>query len=482
MPTIAIDSLFDNNGEVNPHIAAILINRTRAINWPAANGVRYLAVPEDEILTWTEEGCDYCYIVPQPMQMVERPANNPNKVNEKRYHLSLNLIGAGGIKKVYSIDRDFKSNSEGNIYANKPSKKVLGLIKKTRDFSLEASEEVEKCFEALNRKKSQTFSLDETNPLYSHAQFMQRIPGINLLKIIQTKGQSLGLVDFLFFANEIKLALDAFHKKNWVHHDIKPENILFDTIEGKAHLIDVDFASKAGEEPSKGGTIQYAGKERLQQGLYLQAHKLADYYSYGVALGVLFRATAADLEANASELSKINQIIADFKTEPMNQRPQDIIAASKPLDAMLAVKTTKAYSNMSVFIDATTARLNSYIKKGSNKEKKKEFIKIKAELGRIKRLYVLNLAKNHRDYLKHHQEVEKVIKRIDPATFNHFEKGTFLGFAANFVASRSKTPGSLLSKINQSGFFKTKSMKVVNDIEKSFQRMSGYVPTTMKGH
>ena len=61
--------------------------------------------------------------------------------------------------------------------------------------------------------------------------------------------------------------LRSVHRRGWVHHDVKPGNVLFETHDGRVSLIDFGEASPVGEprrtDRMVGGTPEYMSPEQL---------------------------------------------------------------------------------------------------------------------------------------------------------------------------------------------------------------------------
>ncbi|UCG30053.1 MAG: serine/threonine protein kinase, partial [candidate division WOR-3 bacterium] len=85
--------------------------------------------------------------------------------------------------------------------------------------------------------------------------------------------------DFVVAMLQIMSALGAFHNKGFVHCDLKPEHILFDTNEKQVKLIDFGFAGVPEQDIQAAGTFGYMAPEVLKG---IAINQKSDLYSLGV--------------------------------------------------------------------------------------------------------------------------------------------------------------------------------------------------------
>ncbi len=76
-------------------------------------------------------------------------------------------------------------------------------------------------------------------------------------------------------------ALGVLHKKNFIHCDLNPANILYDISKKRAVLIDFGFAAQIGSSTEKAGTIGYIAPEVFKG---IATDQRSDIYSLGIIL------------------------------------------------------------------------------------------------------------------------------------------------------------------------------------------------------
>ena len=115
---------------------------------------------------------------------------------------------------------------------------------------------------------------------------MQFIEGEDLFSLWQREAP--GAEDLLRMVGRVAELLDEFHRRGYVHRDVKPENIMVDT-DGEPWLIDFGLALHRDLNPPKHedghfvGTLPYAAPERLCANP-VGPDPRSDVYSLGVIL------------------------------------------------------------------------------------------------------------------------------------------------------------------------------------------------------
>jgi eukaryotic-like serine/threonine-protein kinase len=128
--------------------------------------------------------------------------------------------------------------------------------------------------------------LDEHVMTPPHFLVMEYLSGESLRRRLR-RDYTLNLPTALWIARQTAEALASLHRKGFIHGDVKPENIRLVDI-GKAVLLDLGFAHRAGENASfleKGyvlGTVNYLAPELC--GSEPADDARADIFSLGVTL------------------------------------------------------------------------------------------------------------------------------------------------------------------------------------------------------
>lgn len=118
----------------------------------------------------------------------------------------------------------------------------------------------------------------------THYIAMEYVPGPNLKQLIDEQG-AFGEDRALEIAAQLADALDFAHRRNVIHRDIKPHNVLLDD-SGNAKLVDFGIARVAGsiqltQTRSVLGTAQYLSPEQARGA---PLNERTDVYSLGVVL------------------------------------------------------------------------------------------------------------------------------------------------------------------------------------------------------
>jgi len=132
---------------------------------------------------------------------------------------------------------------------------------------------------------------------------MPKLAGVSVAQIIERVGH-LSVRQSLWIARQISEALDALHDKNWLHGDVKPDNMMF-SADGHATLIDLGFSLRFSEAMltearTAKGTLNYVAPETMTS-----AHcsdQRSDIYSLGISLFRMLTGRLPFEGKNAAEL------------------------------------------------------------------------------------------------------------------------------------------------------------------------------------
>ena len=111
---------------------------------------------------------------------------------------------------------------------------------------------------------------------------MEYVEGITLKTYVEKKGQ-LSFKEAASIAIQVARGIEAAHKNNIIHRDIKPQNIIIST-EGKVKVTDFGIAKAASSNTISSdvmGSVHYASPEQARNG-FVDAR--SDIYSLGIVM------------------------------------------------------------------------------------------------------------------------------------------------------------------------------------------------------
>lgn len=114
---------------------------------------------------------------------------------------------------------------------------------------------------------------------------MPRLKGVSIGQVLTRTGH-ISVRQSLWIARQIAEALDALHTQQWLHGDIKPENVMLSP-DGHVTLIDLGFALRNQEAlmtemRTVRGTLNYVAPETMTSAYSSDAR--SDIYALGITL------------------------------------------------------------------------------------------------------------------------------------------------------------------------------------------------------
>lgn len=264
------------------------------------------------------------------VQRLLQPSDHSEHIGRIGQYEIEELLGAGGTGVVYSA-LDTRLGRQVALKILRPS---LGTAARER-FMSEA-----RAAAAIEHPNVITiFSVDAEGPLAYIA--MQCLPG----QTLELRLQSVTFIpegELRDMARQIAAGLDAAHRKNIVHRDVKPANLWIDSEQGKVKILDFGLARIADAEmhlTSSGmfaGTPNYMSPEQVK-GLELDGR--SDLFSLGC---VLYRAATGRLPfAGAGVMSTLQSILHDQPAWPHLVNP----ACSEEFSALIMALLEKSPTN-----------------------------------------------------------------------------------------------------------------------------------------
>lgn len=168
--------------------------------------------------------------------------------------VTVKVIGRGGFAQVRLV----KKKDTGQVYAMKILRKdqviewnQISHVRAERDILVQASE--------LNDWVTTLyFSFQDAQYLYL---IMEYVPGGDLMTQLVSK-DVFTVDETRFYIGEILLAIDSIHKLNYLHRDIKPDNILIDS-QGHIKLSDFGLSTGFHEEKDYTEIRKQIGESKL---------------------------------------------------------------------------------------------------------------------------------------------------------------------------------------------------------------------------
>jgi serine/threonine protein kinase len=181
---------------------------------------------------------------------------------------------------------------------------------------------------------------------------MEYFPSLNLkLRLMRKQYDSFIRPKLRSILNQTAQALEYMHSLNWVHRDIKPDNVLVDSL-GQVKLIDFALAVKAasgfmkrfGRRSSTAGTRSYMSPEQIRG---LPVDTRADVYSFGILAYEIVAGRLPFVGQNASDLLRKHIFDPPPPIDPARKVTPDFRGL---LDRMLAKKEKDRLQSMSDFL------------------------------------------------------------------------------------------------------------------------------------
>lgn len=190
----------------------------------------------------------------------------------KRYEV-LEKIGAGGMADVYK-GRDCMLNRYVAIKVlKKEFREDENFVKKFRS-------EAQAAAGLLNPNIVNVYDVGEDRGLYYMV--MELVEGITLKEYIEKKGR-LSAREVISIAIQMCMGIEAAHRQNIIHRDIKPQNIIISN-SGKVKVTDFGIArmvTSSTVSTTAMGSVHYTSPEQARGGY---SDEKSDIYSVGITL------------------------------------------------------------------------------------------------------------------------------------------------------------------------------------------------------
>ncbi len=174
----------------------------------------------------------------------------------------------------------------------------------------------------------QVYALGEhAGDVYFVMEMVEGQPMSDVLRATIDAGEWLPLPAVSQIVMEIADALDAMHQVGVIHRDVKPGNVMLDRDKGRAVLVDVGVATKAGARGEGAGTPGFAAPESFTEGGESPATDV-----YGLAATVYAMLTGRTPFGSG----KVQQVVSRQLNEPLRPPSSERSILTQGVDEVLA--------------------------------------------------------------------------------------------------------------------------------------------------
>lgn len=254
----------------------------------------------------------------------------------ERYEI-LDRIGSGGMSDVYKA-KCHKLNRYVAIKVLKPE------FSEDKTFVSKFRAEAQAAAGLMHANIVNVYDVGEENGIYYIV--MELVEGITLKKYIDKKG-ILGVREAVSIAIQVAQGIDAAHKHNIVHRDIKPQNIIISK-EGKVKVTDFGIARAASSNTinsSVMGSVHYISPEQARGGY---SDEKSDIYSFGITLFEMLTGKVP-FEGDTTVAVAL-QHIQDDMVSPREYVEEIPVSVEKIVLKCTQKKTERRYQSMSDLI------------------------------------------------------------------------------------------------------------------------------------
>lgn len=254
----------------------------------------------------------------------------------ERYEI-LERIGSGGMSDVYKA-KCHKLNRYVAIKVLKPE------YSEDKTFVSKFKAEAQAAAGLMHANIVNVYDVGEENGIYYIV--MELVEGITLKKYIEKKGV-LGVREAVSIAIQVAQGIDAAHKHNIVHRDIKPQNIIISK-EGKVKVTDFGIARAASSNTinsSVMGSVHYISPEQARGGY---SDEKSDIYSFGITLYEMLTGRVP-FEGDTTVAIALQHIQYEI-VSPRQYVPEIPVSVEKIVLKCTQKRTERRYQNMTDLI------------------------------------------------------------------------------------------------------------------------------------
>jgi diguanylate cyclase (GGDEF)-like protein len=200
----------------------------------------------------------------------------------------------------------------------------------------------------------QVYALGEhAGDVYFVMELVEGQPISEVLRAAIERGEWLPLPAVAQIAAEIADALEAMHQVGLIHRDVKPGNILLDRERGRAVLVDVGVATRAGARGEGAGTPGFSAPESFTEGGESAATDV-----YGLAATVYAMLTGRTPFGSGQVMAVVSRQLNEPLAPPSRHRPVMTRAVDEVLAKALEPSAQRRWASASAFAVALSRALS----------------------------------------------------------------------------------------------------------------------------
>jgi hypothetical protein len=268
--------------------------------------------------------------VPRPIRRAPAPAESGSEVDLR--YVKFDAIGGGPLGTVYKG----RQNSLGTEVCIKELKDIFGYFSFLQRGEVVKRLKKELCAQAQVRHPAVVTILDQATDVGKPYVIMELLHGSLRDRLDRADGKALPVAESIRTFLQISYALRAAHVAGLTHHNIKPENVLFDGY-GNAKIGDFGLSRVIEVEQGKGlpqvfvgtGSMSYLAPELITK---KDPGPAGDVYGLGILLyemltgGIPGRRSPLPSEINADVPSKLDPIFDKMTHDRRESRYPDFDA------------------------------------------------------------------------------------------------------------------------------------------------------------
>jgi diguanylate cyclase (GGDEF)-like protein len=188
--------------------------------------------------------------------------------------------------------------------------------------------------------------------VYFVMELVEGEPLSNVLNQIDDAGQFLDIEIIAQIIEEIADALEVMHSVGLIHRDVKPANILLDSQNDRAVLVDVGVAKRGGTQSDAAGTPGFAAPES-----FTEVDETSATDVYGLAATAYLMLTGRTPFGSGDVISVVQRQLYEKALPPSELRDGIAVAVDHVIEKALGPTPDKRYDSAAAFAIALISAL-----------------------------------------------------------------------------------------------------------------------------